>query len=310
MDKQRQEIIIIGSGPAGYTAAIYAARAGLNPLVLAGAIDAGGALMTTTEVENFPGFPKGVLGPDLMDSMREQAERFGAQIIFDDVTEVALEGDVKTVCTFDSRFEAKAVVVATGSAYRKLNVPGEEEFSGRGVSYCATCDGAFFKDQPLAVIGGGDSAMEEATFLARFASHVVVVHRRDQLRASKVMAQRAMDNPKISFAWDSVVTRVVGDETVTGLVLKNTKTGAESTLDVKGVFVAVGHDPRSSLFAGQLDLEDGYIKVDMPSTATSVRGVFACGDVVDHSYRQAVTAAGSGCKAGLDAIRFLESSRD
>lgn len=307
MPEATEEVVIIGSGPAGYTAAIYAARAGLVPLVFAGSIDAGGALMTTSDVENFPGFPEGIQGPELMDKMREQAERFGARVEMDDVLSVDLEADPKVARVYDREVRANTVIVATGSAYRHLNVPGEELLSGRGVSYCATCDGFFFRDKDLVVVGGGDSAMEEAVFLTRFANRVTVVHRRDQLRASKVMAERAMENPKIFFVWDSEVVEVLGKQSVTGVLLRNRKTGEESELSTDGVFVAVGHDPRSALFQGQLELDNGYVVVKEPSTETSVKGVFACGDVVDHSYRQAVTAAGSGCRAALDAGRFLEA---
>lgn len=307
MPEATEEVVIIGSGPAGYTAAIYAARAGLVPLVFAGSIDAGGALMTTSDVENFPGFPEGIQGPELMDKMREQAERFGARVEMDDVLSVNLEADPKVVRVYDREVRANTVIIATGSAYRHLNVPGEELLSGRGVSYCATCDGFFFRDKDLVVVGGGDSAMEEAIFLTRFANRVTVVHRRDQLRASKVMAERAMENPKIFFVWDSEVVEVLGKQSVTGVLLRNRKTGEESELSTDGVFVAVGHDPRSALFQGQLELDNGYVVVKEPSTETSVEGVFACGDVVDHSYRQAVTAAGSGCRAALDAGRFLEA---
>ncbi len=304
-----EELVILGSGPAGYTAAIYAARAGFQPLVIAGALDAGGALMTTTEVENFPGFPEGIQGPDLMENMKKQAERFGAQLIFDDATEVDLSGEYPLIRLYNSVVAAKALIIATGSQYRHLGIPSEEKLSGRGVSYCATCDGFFFRNKPIAVIGGGDSAMEEALFLSRFASKVTVVHRRDELRASKVMVERAMANDKIEFVWDSVVSEVLGEETVTGLQLENLKTGDLSVLPVDGVFVAIGHTPRSKLFEGQIGLDDkGYIRVDEPSTRTSKTGVFACGDVVDHTYRQAISAAGSGCKAALDAQDYLEGA--
>ncbi|WP_022868876.1 thioredoxin-disulfide reductase [Schaalia vaccimaxillae] len=305
------EVVIVGSGPAGYTAAIYTARAGLAPIVLAGAIDAGGALMQTTEVENFPGFPEGVQGPDLMAQMSEQAEKFGADIRYEDVTAVNLDGDIKALQIDDEILYAKAVILATGSEYRHMNVPGEDRLSGRGVSYCATCDGFFFKDKPLAVIGGGDSAMEEATFLTNFASKVTVVHRRDELRASKVMADRAKANPKIDFAWNSTVASVEGEDAVTGLTLTSTVDGSQSELAVEGVFVAIGHLPRTGFLQGQVDLDEaGYIVVDEPSTRTSVEGVFACGDAVDHTYRQAITAAGSGCRAALDAERWLASLDD
>lgn len=305
------DVVIVGSGPAGYTAAVYTARAGLAPIVLAGQLAAGGALMNTTEVENFPGFPEGIQGPELMDNMREQAEKFGADVRYEDVIAVNLEGDVKAVATEDKVFYARAVILATGSEYRHMNVPGEEEFSGRGVSYCATCDGFFFKDRRLAVIGGGDSAMEEATFLTNFASEVVVVHRRDALRASRVMAERALNNPKITFEWNATVSEVLGDEAVTGLRLASTVDGSEREIAVDGVFVAIGHLPRTGFLRGQVALDEaGYITVDEPSTRTSVAGVFACGDAVDHTYRQAITAAGSGCRAALDAERWLASLGD
>lgn len=305
------DVVIVGSGPAGYTAAVYTARAGLAPIVLAGQLAAGGALMNTTEVENFPGFPEGIQGPELMDNMREQAEKFGADVRYEDVVAVNLEGDVKAVATEDEVFYARAIILATGSEYRHMNVPGEDEFSGRGVSYCATCDGFFFKDRRLAVIGGGDSAMEEATFLTSFASEVVVVHRRDALRASRVMAERALNNPKISFEWNATVDEVLGDEAVTGLRLASTVDGSTREIAVDGVFVAIGHLPRTGFLRGQVALDDaGYITVDEPSTRTSVAGVFACGDAVDHTYRQAITAAGSGCRAALDAERWLASLGD
>ena len=305
------DVVIVGSGPAGYTAAVYTARAGLAPIVLAGQLAAGGALMNTTEVENFPGFPEGIQGPELMDNMREQAEKFGADVRYEDVVAVNLEGDVKAVATEDEVFYARAVILATGSEYRHMNVPGEDEFSGRGVSYCATCDGFFFKDRRLAVIGGGDSAMEEATFLTNFASEVVVVHRRDTLRASRVMAERALNNPKISFEWNATVDEVLGDEAVTGLRLASTVDGSTREIAVDGVFVAIGHLPRTGFLRGQVALDEaGYITVDEPSTRTSVAGVFACGDAVDHTYRQAITAAGSGCRAALDAERWLASLGD
>lgn len=305
------EVVIVGSGPAGYTAAIYTARAGLEPLVLAGALDAGGALMNTTEVENFPGFDEGIMGPELMDRMREQAEKFGAQIRFDDVTAANLAGEVKVLAVDEELVYAKAVILATGSAYRHMNVPGEDELSGHGVSYCATCDGFFFKDRALAVIGGGDSAMEEATFLTNFASKVTVVHRRDELRASTVMAERAKANPKIDFAWNATVSEVLGEDSVEGLRLRSTLDGSESVLPVDGVFVAIGHLPRTKIFAEDIELDEaGYIMVAEPSTRTNVEGVFACGDAVDHTYRQAITAAGSGCRAALDAERWLASLSD
>jgi thioredoxin reductase (NADPH) len=301
-----RDVIIIGSGPAGYTAALYAARARLSPLVFEGSVTAGGALMKTTDVENFPGFPDGILGPDLMDAIRKQAERFGAELVADDVVAVDLTATPKVVQTADDIYRGRSVIIASGSSYRELGVPGEERLSGHGVSWCATCDGFFFRDQDIAVIGGGDSAMEEATFLTRFAKSVTVVHRRDSLRASKIMQDRAMSNPKIQFVWDSAVEEMLGDDRMTGLRLRNLKTGAESTLPVTGVFVAIGHDPRSELFKGQLATDpDGYLLVEQPSTRTAIPGVFASGDVVDRHYRQAVTAAGTGCAAALDAERFL-----
>jgi thioredoxin reductase (NADPH) len=301
-----RDIIIIGSGPAGYTAALYAARARLNPLVFEGSVTAGGALMNTTDVENFPGFPDGILGPDLMDQLRKQAERFGAELIADDVTEVDLKVTPKVVRVGEDTYLAKAVIIASGSSYRELDVPGEKQLSGHGVSWCATCDGFFFREQDIAVIGGGDSAMEEATFLTRFARSVTIVHRRGELRASKIMQDRALANQKIKFAWDSEVAEVLGSDRVTGLRLRNVRTGEESTLAVTGMFVAIGHDPRSELFADQLETDpDGYLLVDSPSTRTAIDGVFASGDVVDRTYRQAVTAAGTGCAAALDAERWL-----
>jgi thioredoxin reductase (NADPH) len=301
-----RNLIIVGSGPAGYTAAVYAARANLRPLVIEG-VTAGGALMTTTEVENFPGFPDGIKGPELMDDMRKQAERFGAEFITDDATSVDLTGEIKVVRVGETEYRARAVVVSTGSAWRPLGVPGEKELLGHGVSSCATCDGFFFRGQRIAVVGGGDSAMEEATFLTRFAEKVVIIHRRDEFRASKIMADRALSNPKIEVLWDSVVTEVVDDGgKVGGVRVRNVKTGETSPLDVTGVFVAIGHDPRSELFRGQLDVDDeGYILVDAPSTRTNLTGVFAAGDVVDHIYRQAITAAGTGCAAALDAERYI-----
>lgn len=301
-----RNVIIIGSGPAGYTAAIYAARAELRPLVFEGSITAGGALMNTTDVENFPGFPDGAMGPDLMDHMRKQSERFGAELAPEDVTEVDLQATPKVVKVGDEAHYAHTVIIATGSGYRKLGVPGEQEYSGRGTSWCATCDGFFFRNQDLAVVGGGDTAMEEATFLTRFARSVTVVHRRDELRASKIMQERAFNNDKIRFVWNSEVAEVQGDTKVTGVQLRNTLTGEESTLDVTGLFIAIGHDPRVELFHNQLDLdEDGYLAVAFPTTKTNIPGVFASGDVVDHTYRQAVTAAGTGCSAALDAERYL-----
>jgi thioredoxin reductase (NADPH) len=301
-----RDVIIIGSGPAGYTAAIYAARAKLNPLVFEGSVTAGGALMQTTDVENFPGFPDGILGPELMDGLRKQAERFGAELVPDDVVAVDLTAQPKAVRTETETYLAKAVIIATGSKYKELGVAGEKEFAGHGVSWCATCDGFFFREQDIAVIGGGDSALEEATFLTRFANSVTLVHRRDQLRASKIMQDRALANPKIKFQWDSEVAEMLGDKKLTGLRIKNAKTGAEQVLPVTGVFVAIGHSPRSELFNGQLAADpDGYLLVDQPTTSTAIDGVFACGDVVDRTYRQAVTAAGTGCSAAIDAERWL-----
>ncbi|MDV9187280.1 thioredoxin-disulfide reductase [Streptomyces sp. SR27] len=307
-----RNVIIIGSGPAGYTAALYTARASLNPLVFEGAVTAGGALMNTTEVENFPGFRDGIMGPDLMDNMRAQAERFGAELIPDDVIAVDLTGDIKTVTdTAGTVHRAKAVIVTTGSQHRKLGLPNEDALSGRGVSWCATCDGFFFKDQDIAVVGGGDTAIEEATFLSRFAKSVTIVHRRDTLRASKAMQERAFADPKISFAWDSEVTEIHGDQKLSSLTLRDTKTGETRELAVTGLFIAVGHDPRTELFKGQLELdEEGYLKVSAPSTRTNLTGVFGAGDVVDHTYRQAITAAGTGCSAALDAERFLAALAD
>ncbi|MEV4425619.1 thioredoxin-disulfide reductase [Streptomyces sp. R-07] len=307
-----RNVIIIGSGPAGYTAALYTARASLKPLVFEGAVTAGGALMNTTEVENFPGFRDGIMGPDLMDNMRAQAERFGAELVPDDVIAVDLTGDIKTVTdTAGTVHRAKAVIVTTGSQHRKLGLPNEDALSGRGVSWCATCDGFFFKDQDIAVVGGGDTAIEEATFLSRFAKSVTIVHRRDTLRASKAMQERAFADPKISFAWDSEVTEIHGEQKLSGLTLRDTKTGETRQLPVTGLFIAVGHDPRTELFKGQLDLdEEGYLKVAAPSTRTNLTGVFAAGDVVDHTYRQAITAAGTGCSSALDAERFLAALAD
>ncbi|MDF1488797.1 MULTISPECIES: thioredoxin-disulfide reductase [Actinomycetes] len=307
MSNQEVELVIVGSGPAGYTAAVYAARAGLAPNVIAGSVTAGGALMTTTEVENFPGFVDGVQGPELMESMRAQAERFGARIVYDDAIRLELDGDVKTLETgAGMTYRARAVILTMGSAYRKLGLPEEERLSGHGVSWCATCDGFFFRDKEIAVIGGGDSAMEEALFLTRFASKVTVVHRRDEFRASRIMAQRVLDDPKIEVAWNSEVAAILGDEQVTGLTLRDTITGAERRLDATGVFVAIGHDPRSELVTGQVDTDaDGYVRVAHPSTRTNLAGVFAAGDLVDHTYRQAITAAGTGCAAAQDAQHYL-----
>jgi thioredoxin reductase (NADPH) len=311
-----RNLIIIGSGPSGYTAALYAARANLRPLVIEG-VQSGGALMTTTDVENFPGHPDGVLGPELMDNMRKQAERFGAEFLTDDVTrvdfserptEAGTEG-LKTVYVGESEYFARAVILSTGSAWRPIGIPGEQELLGHGVSSCATCDGFFFRNQHIVVVGGGDSAMEEATFLTRFAETVTIVHRRDAFRASKVMQVRALNNPKIKVEWNSVVEEILGDDgKVVGARLRNVQTGETKVLDVTGVFVAIGHDPRSELFKGQIETDaEGYVKVDSPSTRTNIPGVFAAGDLVDHTYRQAITAAGTGCAAALDAERFIAS---
>ncbi len=306
MSDQVRNVIIIGSGPSGYTAAVYAARAALEPLVFEGSVTAGGALMNTTEVENFPGFRDGIMGPALMDEMRAQAERFGAELVADDVVEVDLTGDIKIVKTATDTFQARTVILATGSAYRKLGLPREEELSGRGVSWCATCDGFFFRDQEIAVIGGGDSAVEEATFLTRFASKVYLVHRRDELRASKVMAERAFADPKLEMVWNSEVAEIKGDDRLEGIVLRDTQTGETKELGVTGLFIAIGHDPRSEIVKGQVDIDDeGFVKVASPSTATNLPGVFAAGDLVDHTYQQAITAAGTGCAAALDAERYV-----
>jgi thioredoxin reductase (NADPH) len=306
-DQDVRNVIIVGSGPAGYTAAVYAARANLKPLVFEGSVTAGGALMNTTEVENFPGFRDGIMGPELMDNMRAQAERFGAELVSDDVTAMDLTGAVKSVTDgAGNQHHAHAVILATGSGYRKLGVDGEDRLSGHGVSWCATCDGFFFRDQHIVVVGGGDSAVEEATFLSRFASKVTLVHRRDELRASKIMQDRAFADPKIEFAWNSAVEAIHGDDKLTGLTLVDTVTGDKRELDVTGLFIAVGHDPRSELLKDQVRLdEEGYVLVDHPSTKTNLPGVFACGDLVDHHYRQAITAAGTGCAAALDAERFI-----
>ena len=307
MTDNTRNIIIIGSGPAGYTAALYAARANLAPLVFEGSVTAGGALMNTTDVENFPGFRDGIMGPQLMDEMRAQAERFGAELVADDITAVDLTGDVKVVTDgAGNEHRARAVILATGSGYRKLGIENEERLSGHGVSWCATCDGFFFREQHIAVVGGGDSAVEEATFLSRFASKVTLIHRRGELRASKIMQERAFADPKIDFAWNSAVEEIHGDDKLTGLTLSDTRTGETRYLDATGLFIAIGHDPRSELLGGQVDLdENGYVLVEQPSTRTNLSGVFACGDLVDHHYRQAVTAAGTGCAAALDAERHL-----
>jgi thioredoxin reductase (NADPH) len=312
-----RDVIVVGSGPAGYTAAIYAARAQLRPLLFEGSVTSGGALMNTTEVENFPGFPEGIQGPDLMGNLREQAERFGAELVTDDVVEVDLTGDVKIVVTGDGQYtprvehRARAVILATGSAYRSLGVEGEQRLSGRGVSWCATCDGFFFKGKTIAVVGGGDSAVEEATFLTRFADSVTIIHRRGELRASKIMQKRAFDDPKISFIWNSEVIEVLGEQKLSGVRLCDTVTGEESELELGGLFVAIGHDPRVELLGGQVELDEaGYVAVAGRSSRTNLPGVFACGDVVDHEYRQAITAAGSGCAAALDAERYLTTLND
>ncbi|MEV6860691.1 thioredoxin-disulfide reductase [Streptosporangium subroseum] len=301
-----RNVIIIGSGPAGYTSAVYSARADLNPLVFEGSVTAGGALMNTTEVENFPGFPDGIMGPDLMDGLRKQAERFGAELIADDVVEVDLTVTPKVVKTATDTYYAKAVILAMGSGYRELGVPNEKRLSGHGVSWCATCDGFFFRGQDIVVVGGGDTAMEEATFLTRFAASVTIVHRRDELRASKIMQDRAFANEKIRFVWDSEVVEILGEAKISGVRLRNLKTGEENELAASGLFVAIGHDPRTELVKGQVDLDDeGYIKVASPTTRTNLDGVFAAGDVVDHTYRQAITAAGTGSAAALDSERWL-----
>ncbi|MBO2453536.1 thioredoxin-disulfide reductase [Actinomadura barringtoniae] len=303
-----RNVIIIGSGPAGYTAAVYAARGDLKPLVFEGSVTAGGALMNTTDVENFPGFPDGIMGPDLMDNLRKQAERFGAELITDDVTEVDLKANPKVVKVGEDVYRAHAIIIATGSGYRELGLDDEKRLSGRGVSWCATCDGFFFRNQHIAVVGGGDTAMEEAIFLTKFAESVTVIHRRDELRASKIMQDRAFANDKIKFLWDSEVVKVNGEDKVTGVQVRNLKTGEESALEVTGLFIAIGHDPRSQLFEGQLDTDaDGYLLVDAPTTKTKIPGVFASGDVVDHIYRQAITAAGSGCSAAIDAEHWLQA---
>jgi thioredoxin reductase (NADPH) len=312
MSDEVREIIIVGSGPAGYTAAVYAARAALKPLVFEGSVTAGGALMNTTEVENYPGFSEGIMGPDLMDQMRAQAERFGAELITDDAIELRLDGPIKTVVDSDGKeYHAKAVILAMGSAYKRLGLPDEDRLSGRGVSWCATCDGFFFRDKAIVVAGGGDSAVEEATFLSRFGSSVTIVHRRDELRASKIMRARAEADPKISFAWNSQITGINGPTKVESITVRDTITGEDRTIPAEGLFVAIGHEPRSELVVGQVDLDAaGYVTVEDRTTRTSLAGVFACGDLVDHTYRQAITAAGSGCAAALDAERFLAELAD
>ncbi|MEL4504829.1 thioredoxin-disulfide reductase [Luteococcus sp. H138] len=307
-----REVIIVGSGPAGYTAAIYTARAELKPLVIEGAFAAGGALMNTTEVENYPGYTDGIMGPDLMKNMRAQAERFGAELVTDDATELDLTGPVKTVTDSEGRvYRAKAVILATGSGYKRLGLADEDKYSGRGVSWCATCDGFFFKDKPIVVVGGGDSAVEEATFLSRFGSTVTMVVRRDELRASKIMAARAMNDPKITIEWNSNVVAMSGEPALESVTIENNQTGEKKELPVNGLFVAIGHDPRSELVKGQVELDAaGYVLTEPDGTKTNLSGVFACGDLVDHTYRQAITAAGSGCKAALDAERFLADLAD
>lgn len=302
-----RDLVIVGSGPAGYTAAIYASRAQLNPIIYEGAVTAGGALMNTTEVENFPGFVDGIMGPDLMDNMRNQAKRFGAQLITDDIVKMDLSGEIKTLIDGSGNtVKARSVILAMGSAYREIGLTNEKRLSGHGVSWCATCDGFFFRDQEIAVVGGGDSAVEEAMFLTKFASKVVMIHRRDSLRASKIMIDRAVANPKIEFLWNTEVVDVLGDSKVSGLKLRNTIDGVESERSFTGLFVAIGHIPRSELIANEVTLDnEGYVEVDARSTRTNIPGVFACGDLVDHTYRQAITAAGSGCQAALDAEKFL-----
>ena len=304
------DVVIVGSGPAGYTAAVYCARAQLAPVLLEGAVTAGGALMNTTEVENFPGFAEGIMGPELMESMRAQAARFGTTIVTDDAVEMNLQGAIKQIRDgAGNEYLTRSVILAMGSGYRELGLENEKRLSGHGVSWCATCDGFFFRDADIAVVGGGDSALEEATFLTRFARSVTVIHRRDSLRASKIMQERALNDPKITFAWNSAVEDLLGDDKLTGVVLRDTETNAARELDVTGLFIAIGHDPRSELIKGQVDLDDSeYVLVDAPSTNTNIPGVFACGDLVDHTYRQAITAAGTGCAAALDAERFLAAS--
>lgn len=307
---QVRDVIVIGSGPAGYTAGLYLARAQLSPLIIEGAVTAGGALMNTTEVENFPGFPEGIMGPQLMTQMREQVEKFGAELITDDVVEVDLKSDIKRIVTGSSgEFLARAVVLAMGSGYRELGLENEKRLSGHGVSWCATCDGFFFRNQNIAVVGGGDSAMEEANFLTRFADKVYVIHRRDSLRASKIMSDRALSNPKIEFVWNAEVAEILGTDKLSGIKIRNTVTGQlDRELDITGLFIAIGHDPRSELVKGQVTLDhEGYVQVEARSSRTNIPGVFACGDLVDHTYRQAITAAGSGCAAALDAERWLAS---
>lgn len=306
-----RNVIIVGSGPAGYTAAVYAARAQLNPLVFEGAVTAGGALMNTTEVENFPGFEDGIMGPQLMENMRAQAVRFGAEIVTDDVLAITTHGDIKSVTDGAGNVhQARSLILATGSGYRELGLPDEKRLSGHGISWCATCDGFFFRDKDIAVVGGGDSALEEATFLTRFAKTVTLIHRRGELRGSKIMQERALTNEKINIAWNSEIAAIRGEDKLTGVTLRDTVTGVERELAISGLFIAIGHDPRSELLRGQIDLNaEGYVTVNSPSTQTNVTGVFACGDLVDHTYRQAITAAGTGCSAALDAERFLSHSQ-
>ena len=307
MSEKIHDLVIVGSGPAGYTAGIYAARAQLEPVLYEGSVTAGGALMNTTEVENFPGFPAGVMGPDLMDSLKAQCEKFGTKLVRDDIVEMKLDGDVKTLTDGSGNvLQARAVILATGSAYKEIGLENEKRLSGRGVSWCATCDGFFFRDHEIAVVGGGDSAMEEASFLTKFAKKVVIIHRRDSFRASKIMIERVLSNPKIEVMWNTEVIDVLGADNMTGLKLRNTLDGKESERALTALFVAIGHLPRSELLAGQVDLDaEGYVKVEFPSTRTNLQGVFACGDLVDHTYRQAITAAGTGCQAALDAEKFL-----
>ncbi|MEI8149129.1 MAG: thioredoxin-disulfide reductase [Actinomycetes bacterium] len=307
MSEKIHDLVIVGSGPAGYTAGIYAARAQLEPVLYEGSVTAGGALMNTTEVENFPGFPEGVMGPDLMDSLKAQCEKFGTKLVRDDIVDMKLDGDVKTLTDGSGNvLKARAVILATGSAYKEIGLENEKRLSGRGVSWCATCDGFFFRDHEIAVVGGGDSAMEEASFLTKFAKKVVIIHRRDSFRASKIMVDRVLANPKIEVVWNTEVIDVLGADNMTGLKLRSTVDGKESERALTALFVAIGHLPRSELLAGQVDLDsEGYVKVDGRSTRTNLSGVFACGDLVDHTYRQAITAAGSGCQAALDAEKFL-----
>jgi thioredoxin reductase (NADPH) len=307
MSEKIYDLVIVGSGPAGYTAGIYAARAQLEPVLYEGSVTAGGALMNTTEVENFPGFPAGVMGPDLMDSLKAQCEKFGTKLVRDDIVDMKLDGDIKTLTDGSGNvLQARAVILATGSAYKEIGLENEKRLSGRGVSWCATCDGFFFRDHEIAVVGGGDSAMEEASFLTKFAKKVVIIHRRDSFRASKIMIERVLSNPKIEVMWNTEVIDVLGADNMTGLKLRNTLDGKESERALTALFVAIGHLPRSELLAGQVDLDgEGYVKVEFPSTRTNLQGVFACGDLVDHTYRQAITAAGTGCQAALDAEKFL-----